>query len=39
VPCIFGRVYALDLFNASFVKGESVKLEWFLISFGLSLFL
>jgi hypothetical protein len=27
VPCIFGRVYALDLFNASFVKGESVKLE------------
>jgi hypothetical protein len=27
VPCIFGRVGALDLFNASFVKGESVKLE------------
>jgi len=28
VPSIFGRVSALDRFNANFLKGERVKLRW-----------
>lgn len=28
VPCIFGRVRGLDLFDANFLKGEKVKLQW-----------
>jgi len=28
VPSIFGRVNGLDLFDANFLKGERVKLQW-----------
>ncbi|MCD6456774.1 MAG: hypothetical protein J7K81_08335 [Methanophagales archaeon] len=28
VPSIFGRVNGLDLFDANFLKGEKVKLQW-----------
>ena len=28
VPSIFGRVKALDLFDANFLKGEKIKLRW-----------
>lgn len=28
VPCIFGRVEALDLFEASFLKGKRLKLKY-----------
>ena len=27
VPCIFGRVHALDLFDANFAKGEKLELK------------
>jgi len=28
VPSIFGRVNGLDLFDANFLKGEKIKLQW-----------
>jgi len=28
VPSIFGRVKALDLFDADFLRGEKIKLRW-----------
>jgi predicted aspartyl protease len=28
VPSIFGRINSLDLFDANFLKGEKIKLQW-----------